>query len=201
MDHKPKIKGILFDFDGTLTYPGALDFPAMKREMNCPQDSPILEFLEKQSPKRRAELKKILEKKEAKAAEDSIPNRGAETCLSSLKKRGIPMGIITRNSLKSVRVALKKFKCITLHDFSAIISREDGPPKPHPEGVHKAAQEMGLLSSELMVVGDFRFDVMAGKAAGAYTVLLADGIPSVIRPEDPEPDLTIDHLEKLLNLF
>ena len=45
-----KIKGILFDLDGTLTCPGALDFPSIKREMNCPGDTPILEYLETHKP-------------------------------------------------------------------------------------------------------------------------------------------------------
>jgi hypothetical protein len=44
------IKGVLFDFDGTLTMPGALDFPAIKREMGCPPDFPILEYLETVPP-------------------------------------------------------------------------------------------------------------------------------------------------------
>ena len=40
------IKGVLFDFDGTLTRPGALDFPAIKQELGCPADQAILEYLE-----------------------------------------------------------------------------------------------------------------------------------------------------------
>jgi phosphoglycolate phosphatase-like HAD superfamily hydrolase len=59
---------------------------------------------------------------------------------------------------------------------------------------------MGLAASELMVVGDFRFDVMAGKAAGACTVLLTNGRPSVMTPGDPAPDYTVACLEEILQL-
>ena len=195
------IKGVLFDFDGTLTHPGALDFPAIKLELGCPVDQPILEYLETVAPARRAQLMKILEEKEDIAAQASHPNNGAEKCLISLKNRGLALGIVTRNSLSSVKKALQKFNDVTTEDFSAIITRDVSKPKPHPDGVIKAARRMGLTSSELLVVGDFRFDMMAGKAAGAWTALLTDGEISVMAPGDPEPDFTISHLNKIFDIL
>jgi HAD superfamily hydrolase (TIGR01509 family) len=194
------IKGVLFDFDGTLTLPGALDFPAIKREMNCPPDIPILEYLETVPADLRPSLMKILESKEETAAEGSLPNVGAEECLWALKDRGVLIGIITRNSLPSLRVALERFEKTRLDHFAAVMTRDDSLPKPHPDGVHKACMRMGLTVSELMVVGDFRFDVMAGKAAGARTVLLTNGRSSLMAPGDPEPDYTIACLEELIQL-
>jgi len=196
-----RIKGILFDFDGTLTRPGALDFPAIKRELNCPPDIPILEYLETVPAELKPELMKILESEEEKAAEDSLPNVGAEECLLTLREKGVLLGIITRNSLPSVRLALERFESVRLHDFSTVITRDDSLPKPHPGGVHKACERMGLAASELMVVGDFRFDVIAGKAAGACTVLLTNGRSSVMAPGDPEPDHTVACLKEILQLL
>jgi len=195
------IKGVLFDFDGTLTHPGALDFPAIKLELGCPVDQPILEYLETVSPAKRTELMKILEEKEDIAADASRPNRGAEKCIANLKNKGVLLGILTRNSLSSVKKALQKFQGITTQDFSAIITRDVSQPKPHPDGVLQAAKRMGLNSSELLVIGDFRFDVMAGKAAGAWTALLTDGKKSVMAPGDPEPDFTISHLETIFDIL
>jgi hydrogenase expression/formation protein HypE len=197
MDEK-RIKGVLFDFDGTLTLPGALDFPAIRREMNCPTDIPILEWLETVPAERKPPLIKILESAEEKAAEESLPNVGAEECLLTLRDKGVLLGIITRNSLPSVRLALERFETVRLLDFSTVITRDDSLPKPHPDGVHKACDRMGLAASELMVVGDFRFDVIAGKAAGACTVLLTNGRRSVTAAGDPEPDFTVARLEEIL---
>jgi HAD superfamily hydrolase (TIGR01509 family) len=197
---KNKIMGILFDFDGTLTYPGALDFPSIKREMNCPEEIPILEYLETQSPERRSELLEILESREEQAAAESSPNTGAEKCLSILKQKRLLLGIITRNNLKSVCLALKSFNHITIDDFTAVITRDDSLPKPHPDGVYKAARRMGIPTSALLVVGDFRFDVLAGRAAGAVTVLLTNGGRSAMAPGDPEPDYTVDCLEDIFEL-
>jgi len=47
------------------------------------------------------------------------------------------------------------------------------------------------------VVGDFSFDVIAGKRAGSNTVFLTNGGQSVMAPDDPQPDYTIRHLEDL----
>jgi len=192
--------GILFDFDGTLTYPGALDFPSIKRELNCPEEMPILEYLETQNPARRSTLLKILESREEQAAEESSPNTGAEKCLSILKQQRLLLGIITRNNLKSVCLALKRFNDITIDDFAVVITRDDSLPKPHPDGVYQAVRRMGIATSAVMVVGDFRFDVLAGRAAGAVTVLLTNGGSSAMAHGDPEPDYTVDCMEDIFKL-
>ncbi len=191
------IKGVLFDFDGTLTLPGALDFPAIKKVLGCPVDHPILEFIASQPPDHQTGLMKILGEQEDLAAESSLPNRGAERCLQILKRRQIPMAILTRSRLKPIRMAIERFRGVTIDDFKAIITREMSLPKPHPEGVIRAAAEMGLSPAELLAVGDFRFDVIAAKRAGAMAVLLTNGGESVMAPGDPRPDYTITHLEEL----
>jgi hydrogenase expression/formation protein HypE len=193
-----RVRGILFDFDGTLTCPGAIDFAAIKQELCCPPDMPVLEYLDIISPAEKASLMAILEAREEDAAQASLPNTGAERCLSELKEKGLPVGIITRNSMQSVCVALEKFSHTRLQDFAAVITREKSLPKPHPEGVYQAAERMGISPSELMVVGDFRFDVLAGKAAGALTVLLKNSEKSEMAAGDPQPDYTVNHLEEIL---
>ena len=193
------IKGVLFDFDGTLTRPGALDFQAIKQELGCPADQPILEYLETLPSIQRSELMKTLEDREDQAAEVSRPNKGAEKCLSVLKERGIILGILTRNGLNSVKKALQKFENVTINDFAVVITRDESLPKPHPDGVYEAAKQMGLSTKEILMVGDFRFDIIAGNAAGTRTVLLANRKKSVMVSGDPEPDYTVYNLEEILD--
>jgi hydrogenase expression/formation protein HypE len=191
------IKGILFDFDGTLTRPGLLDFPAIKKALGCPADQPILEFIESRPMEMRPHLMSILDEWEIEAARGSIPNLGAERCLKTLKQGGILLGILTRNSLQSVKQALTSFDGISMNDFTTVITRETSRPKPHPEGVYQAANQMGVQTSEILMVGDFRFDILAGRAAGARTVLVTNGLVSCLAPTDPQPDHIIRSLMQL----
>ena len=198
---RKKINGILFDFDGTLTYPGSIDFDAIRKEIGCPPDIYILEYIEKQTPESRAKLREILESWEDEAAEGSAPNEGAELCLSTLKQWGMPMSIFTRNSMRSIQIALKNFKSVSKKDFHTIISRENSIPKPHPDGVLIAARKLGIPASELLVIGDFRFDIIAGNTGGALTVLLTNNGKSNMLSGDPEPDYIIDNLEQILGII
>jgi len=195
------IRGVLFDFDGTLTLPGALNFPRIKQELGCPVAMPILEYLETLPLEKRRSLMKVLEKREEDAAAASRPNEGAERVLLELRKRDLLLGILTRNSMRSVKRALEAFKGILASDFAAIITRESSQPKPHPEGVYRAAEKMGLPVGKLLVVGDFRFDIQAGNAAGAPTVLLVNDGVSPMLPGDPKPDFTVRRLEDILGLL
>ena len=200
-DKDGAVRGVLFDFDGTLTVPGAIDFKAIKRDLGCPLDQPILEFIEQQPKEKRVLLKEILEIHEEEAARQSLPNRGVTACLLHLRKMEIPFGILTRNSLRSVKTGLSSFGRFSITDFSVVMTRENSLPKPNPDGVIKAACAMGFTPAELLVVGDFRFDVIAGKSAGAKTVLLTNGKETTMEPGDPEPDFVCRHLRELINIL
>lgn len=188
------IRGVLFDFDGTLTFPGAIDFAAVKLALGCPSHEPILEFIEAQPVSRRPGLFQELQNHELHAAAISKPNQGAEACLSALSRAGVPFGILTRNSRASVEKALLQFDRVAIGDFRAIITREISPPKPDPAGVLAGAGEMGILPEQVLVVGDFRFDIIAGYRAGARTLLLTNGAPSSLQQGDPSPDYICTHL-------
>ncbi len=200
MDGIENIKAVLFDFDGTLTQPGALDFPAIKRKLDCPVDLPILEFIETQPPQEQARLMKTLEEQEVNAAISSMPNSGAEKTILALLDRGYCLGILTRNSRKSLETAFLNFSIIDQACFEAILAREDAPPKPGPEGIYMAADTLGVTTESLIMVGDFRFDIMAGVAAEALTVLLTNNKPSPMLPDDPAPDYTVSRIDEVLDI-
>jgi len=44
-DGRPfRLAAVVFDFDGTLTEPGALDFAAIHEAVGCPRDIGLLEY-------------------------------------------------------------------------------------------------------------------------------------------------------------
>lgn len=168
------VRAVLFDFDGTLTRPGALDFVAFKVAIGCPPDSPVLEFLETlPTGGQREAAADALERFEVAAAARSVPNSEAEQIVHELHRRGLKVGIVTRNCARSVARALENFNGIGGADFDLIVSR-DCPvrPKPSADGILLAARTLGVAPQEVMMVGDYVFDVEAGQRAGAVTVFL-----------------------------
>ncbi len=176
---KNKLSAVLFDFDGTLTLPGLLDFPGIRAALRCPDNETILEFITSLPDPEKREANRILEEFEMKAADQASPNQGAEQLLDFLKSRQIPFGIITRNRFSMVLRSLENFENIKREDFAVILSRDDSyAPKPDPEGIRVAAEQMGAPVEEVLVVGDFRYDIEAGERAGAITALLTNGDPA-----------------------
>ncbi len=196
-----RIEGVLFDFDGTLTRPGALDFVAIKKQMGCPAGEPLLEFIEKiadAGEQRRA--RETLDRFEMAAAAQARPNPGAEALVGRLRARGLKIGILTRNTRAAVDASLANFREIDAGLFDAILSRDDAAsPKPSGEGVLLAAERMGVDPAHLLVVGDFIFDVQAGRAAGALTAFLENGRGPAGAGE--EGDFTVSDLSALRPLI
>jgi hydrogenase expression/formation protein HypE len=180
-----RIKGVLFDFDGTLTRPGALDFARIREALGCPQGKPILEYIGSlESARARQAARRRLDAFELQGAVNSVPNHGAQELLAWLKGGGVAVGLLTRNSRASVLRALQNFDQIGIGDFDVLVTRDDPPaPKPSGDGVLWAGRRLRIAPPELLVVGDFIFDVQAGQAAGALTALL-----------DPQGDVRLQNL-------
>jgi len=163
-----RIKAVIFDLDGTITQP-FFDFDAIRKEMGLKPDAgPILELMEKMTPRKRAEVEKILHYHEQKAVAESKLNPGAKKTLNALRKKGIPIGILTRNKRSNVAAVAKKHGL----KFDAVVDREDGPVKPDAFGVKHLCKKFNIRPKEAIVVGDYLFDLLCARAAGAIPVLL-----------------------------
>jgi HAD superfamily hydrolase (TIGR01509 family) len=162
---------------------------------------PILEYIDRlETEEARKAANRILDDYEMEAARRSVPNEGAEEIISLLKSNGIRLGIISRNSLASIIEAMKHFHSVAPDDFTVIISRENSSrPKPHPDGVDRAAELFGIPPQQILVVGDYVFDIAAGKAAGAATAFLTNGAP--VPAMDAAPDYTISRLAELKDIL
>ncbi len=168
------IKAVLFDFDGTLTKPGALNFPLLKKNIGCPADTPVLEFIEGlPTPSLRDEASAVLERFEKDAAVKSEPNPGAQDLIHYLRSKNLAVGIITRNTLLNIKRSLKNFEHIDLSDFDVIISRETPVQiKPSGDGIILAAEMLNIDVRQMIMVGDYIFDIHAGQMAGCITVFI-----------------------------
>lgn len=195
IDRPYRIGAVLFDFDGTLTRPGALDFAAIRRELGCPPDRPILEYIEAlPSEARRRDARQRLDAREMAAAAASVPADGAEDLVLALTARRVPCAILTRNTRRAVDRALANFRHLGPGHFREIITR-DTPvaPKPSGDGVRLAARRLGVPPEQLLVVGDYVFDTEAGRRAGALTAFVSR--PG--GPPAPPCDVAVDALAAL----
>jgi len=164
------IKAVIFDLDGTITQP-FFEFDAIREEIGLARDSgPLLESMEKMNPQLRRKAEKILFIHEQKAVIESKLNTGAEQTLSALRAAGIHIGILTRNKRGNAYAIAQKHKL----KFDAVIGREDGPVKPDAFGVIELCRQFGVKPQETLLVGDYLFDLLCAKAAGACAVLLAN---------------------------
>ena len=64
--------------------------------------------------------------------------------------------------------------------------------------LRKIAAALGLMPEQLLVVGDYVFDIESGRAAGAVTALLKTNKHAVPMPP---PDLVLEELVDLLHWF
>jgi HAD superfamily hydrolase (TIGR01509 family) len=163
-----QIKAVIFDLDGTITEP-FFDFDAIRIEMDlAPDAGPILEQMAKMTPQKRAEVEKILHYHEQKAVAESKLNPGAKETLDELRKRKIKIGVLTRNKRANALAVAAKHGLT----FDAVVDREDGPVKPDAFGVLHLCKQFKIKPQEAIVVGDYLFDLLCAKAAGAMAVLL-----------------------------
>jgi HAD superfamily hydrolase (TIGR01509 family) len=201
-DQRPfRLNAVFFDFDGTLTQAGALDFSVIKQKLGCPQELPVLEYIEGISdPVQREKAFAALNEFESEGAANSAPNPGAEDLLAHIRSKGLPIALITRNSLESVKAALKNFQHTDLSDFDIIITR-DVPvlPKPSAEGVLLAARKLGIEPDTILMVGDYLFDIQAGRCAGAVTVHL--DVESSFDKTHVGSDFTVSNLSDIQSII
>jgi HAD superfamily hydrolase (TIGR01549 family) len=188
-------RAVIFDLDGTLTRP-LLDFEAIRRDIGLPSGVPILEALDAEDAEFRRRAEPILRRHELNAIAGATLADGCVELLTLLATRRIPTAIMTRNMRDAVDAFVRRFGFA----FHAIYTREDGPPKPSPHGARLLCQSLGFAPAETLAVGDYKFDVIAGREAGCRTALVCDQ-----RPDDVNawgsPDLIVQSLHELLPLW
>jgi HAD superfamily hydrolase (TIGR01549 family) len=164
------IRAVIFDLDGTITQP-YLDFGVIREEMGLDRnDAPILEAMEKMTLPQRQRAEVILHHHEEKAVAESKLNAGARETLAAIRERDLPIGILTRNRKDNAWAVARKHGL----QFDAVVGREDGPVKPDAFGVLHLCRQFCVQPAETLVVGDYLFDLLCARGAGAIPVLLAN---------------------------
>ncbi|MDP5032644.1 MAG: HAD-IA family hydrolase [Paraglaciecola sp.] len=170
MFHQPLdvIKGIIFDLDGTLLT-SSLDFKVIREQIHCPSHLDVLSFIAGLPAQTQEVANQVVLAHEMADAQDSMWISGAEQAIASLKKRQIPIAIVTRNSKQATLHKLKNNKLVV----DTVITREDAPPKPNPNALLKIAKDWGLPVQQVAYIGDYLYDIQAANNADMFAGLYA----------------------------
>lgn len=159
----------IFDLDGTLTLP-VHDFGYIRRELDIPELADILDHLDSLPDAEAAIRHARLHQIELELARKAVASTGAVTMLAKLHQAGAQLGILTRNARD---IALLTLDAIGVGHYFAdedVLGRSEVPPKPDPAGIHRLLSEWGAAPADAVMVGDYLFDLQAGRAAGTTTV-------------------------------
>ena len=187
----------IFDLDGTLTV-AVHDFDDIRRELGLPADRPILEALAERPPEEARALGARLDALEAELVTETSAAPGAHALLTHLDGLGCQLGILTRNTLSNAVATLTHCGLERFFAADAVLGREEAPPKPSPDGIHHLLRGWTATAASGVMVGDFRFDLEAGRAAGVATVSVD---PSGAHPHGTLADHRVDHLAQLVALL
>jgi len=210
-----RVKGVIFDVDGTLAdsvgmfYEVALEVlqlagvpPAPKEQvyelMRVGDDNPLEKLFPPDYPNPAATLKRIVDERMSEWMRryhyetEAVP--GSVELLHELAAKGLRLGIAT----SSGRALPFLDQWGVRHLFHGIVGREDVESrKPHPEPILKCLGHLALDPHEAIYIGDSPIDIRAGKAAGLYTI----GVLTGTSPQEvlslESPDHILDSVAEL----
>ena len=202
-------KAVLWDLDGVLVDTAPFHFQAwqelfeslgkgftdadFRRTFGLRNDAILGDILGELTP---AEVGRLAQRKE-ELYREKIGGRvtampGAMGLLRRLQQRGKKSAIVSSTTRENVRVVLSS---LGLEDmFEAVVAEEDAPKgKPDPQGFLVAAEKLGVVVEECVVIEDAPGGVEAAKGAGMRCIGVTTSRP---REGLAAADLVVDSLEE-----
>ncbi len=192
------MKGIIFDFNGTLFFDSHMHYEAwriyskqlrgysftdeeMRNKMFGRTNADIIEYAIGKKPTKEM-IEKLAQEKERMYREMCLADRknfvlapGAETFLNFLKERNIPRTIATMSEWDNVEFYIKEFHLEKWFDVEKIVySNGEIPGKPAPDIYKIAAKNIGILPKDCIVIEDAISGINSAKNADiGYIIAIA----------------------------
>lgn len=209
-------KGIIFDFDGTLTEL-TLDFNLLRAEVEAiarryVADDVVLSLKHHYILEMVDEIEKVLDGKDARFRQEAYARlrdleveaskgkdvyRYTRDVLQRLKDRGISVGIITRSCMDALRTVFPDVD----NYADSIVTREGTKyVKPNPLHVMEVLRSLRLEPDDVMLVGDHPTDIIAGRALGMKTAGVLAGRTTKDGFEKVQATFIFDDIRDILTL-
>src|SRR4030066_252706 len=209
---KLKLKGILFDLDGTIVdsrdaylEAARIAFETMGQKLPDPQLSlEIPKRLEQNLAKGdivkgnvAAFLDVYLKTYYKITKEKTKPIPNIHVTLETLSQK-VKLALITMRFVPKTQVAEELEQFNIAKYFSHIVTALDThKPKPSPEALIKTVKALDVNICDCAIVGDSVSDVKAGKAAGSMTIAVLSGLFSFEELAREKPDLILKDVTSL----
>ena len=196
------MKGIIFDFNGTLFFDSHMHYEAwrifskklrgyeftdqeMREKMFGRTNADIIEYAIGKKPSTEM-VEKLAKEKEGWYRQMCLDNPetfilapGAESFLDYLKENNIPMTIATMSEWDNVEFYIKEFKLNRWFDLDKIVySNGEIPGKPAPDIYEIAAKNIGLNPEDCIVVEDAISGINAANAAKIGMIIAIASVES-----------------------
>ena len=154
------IKAVILHFETTLIQTEFRDPAAVRSEIGCPAEMPILDYIRGlASTADRKRVLAALDDYEQAAAAAVKPAVGAEAVVGYLEQKKVRVAIVSGNSGNFVRKMLDELSFINQPQLGPVLNREDLLSRPDAaDPVELAAGNMRMPLEQVMVVaGDPQF--------------------------------------------
>lgn len=204
---------MLFDLDGTLIDTHELILASFMHtlERHCPgkytredviryMGEPLIDQMRRFDPNQADEMVHTYREHNIQHHDEyasAFP--GVVDTLRRLSAAGVKLGVVTNKQRKTAEMGLRLLGVDKLMQ-TVICFGETEKAKPHPDPVLTAMKRLHGKPDRTLMVGDSKYDLMAGKRAGVASALVGWSMHDPAELHALEPDYVLDSPEDLLRL-
>lgn len=212
-------KAAIFDLDGTLVTM-EMDFAALRKDLEkiyaahkYPLDRIVWTRATIDSIKRfrkemnesgydgdaaLADVKEAIYDYELRQAPFATSIPGAQELLRHLRDKGVHIAVVTRNNRDAASCSISNTGLRPFIDM--LVAREDVKVmKPDPEQFELVLDRFGITPAETVVIGDFTFEIEAGRALGCHTIGVLTGTGN--ENDLSEADIVVSSVAELIDIL
>lgn len=207
------LKGIIFDFDGTLAETNTLILKSLEKTfmelfgsytdeqlLDC-IGPPLMETGKKLLPENPELFVETYRKYQFDLHDDMITvYPGVMEMLDKLHQMDLKLAIVTSKRRDAFLKGLRKLEMEKY--FHATIAEDDVTHhKPHPESMNLVLSQLGLTADECIMVGDNYHDILAAQAVGMKSVAVGWAIKGLDFLKTYNPDFVMHEAADLFEII